>query len=72
VDGIVLAGGSAFGLEASSGVRRFLAQKGVGVETPAAKIPLVVSGILYDLSIGKSTEHPSREMGEAAAAGKGA
>ncbi len=68
IHAVVFAGGSAFGLEAASGVRRFLAQKGVGVETPSAKIPLVVSGILYDLSIGKSTAHPSREMGEAAAA----
>jgi L-aminopeptidase/D-esterase-like protein len=68
IHAVVFAGGSAFGLEAASGVRRFLAHKGIGIETPSAKIPLVVSGILYDLSIGKSSAHPSREMGEAAAA----
>lgn len=68
IHAVVFAGGSAFGLEAAAGVRRFLAHKGIGVETPSAKVPLVVSGILYDLSIGKSTAHPSREMGEAAAA----
>jgi L-aminopeptidase/D-esterase-like protein len=68
IHAVVFAGGSAFGLEAAAGVRRFLAHKGVGVETTSARIPLVVSGILYDLSIGKSTAHPSREMGEVAAA----
>lgn len=68
IHAVVFAGGSAFGLEAAAGVRRFLAHKGVGVETPSAKVPLVVSGILYDLSLGKASAHPSREMGEAAAA----
>jgi L-aminopeptidase/D-esterase-like protein len=68
IHAVVFAGGSAFGLEAASGVRRFLAHKGIGVETPSAKVPLVVSAILYDLSIGKSSAHPTREMGESAAA----
>ena len=68
IHAVVFAGGSAFGLEAASGVRRFLAHKGIGVETPSAQVPLVVSAILYDLSIGKSSAHPTREMGESAAA----
>jgi L-aminopeptidase/D-esterase-like protein len=49
VHAVVLAGGSAFGLEAASGVRRFLEQKGVGFETRAAKVPIVPCAILYDL-----------------------
>src|SRR5205085_4443980 len=68
VHGIVLAGGSAFGLEAASGVRRFLERKGVGFETGAAKVPIVPCAILYDLGIGKPNVRPTREMGEAAAA----
>jgi L-aminopeptidase/D-esterase-like protein len=68
IHAVVFAGGSAFGLEAASGVRRFLAHKNIGVETPSARVPLVVSAILYDLSIGKSSAHPTREMGEWAAA----
>ena len=68
IHAVVFAGGSAFGLEAAAGVRRFLAHKGIGVETPSAKVPLVVSAILYDLSIGKASAHPTREMGEAASA----
>jgi len=65
---VVLAGGSAFGLEAASGVRRFLAQKGVGYHLGGPPVPLVPAAILYDLSIGKRGVHPTREMGESAAA----
>jgi L-aminopeptidase/D-esterase-like protein len=68
IHAILLAGGSAFGLEAASGVRRFLEHKGVGFETGAAKVPLVPAAILYDLGIGKSSARPTRELGEAAAA----
>jgi L-aminopeptidase/D-esterase-like protein len=68
IHAVVFAGGSAFGLEAASGVRRFLERKGVGFETTAAKIPLVPAAILYDLGLGKSSARPTREMGEAAAA----
>ncbi|MCS6951435.1 MAG: P1 family peptidase [Bryobacteraceae bacterium] len=68
VHAVVLAGGSAFGLEAASGVRRFLEQRGVGFATRAAKVPIVPCAILYDLGIGKSSVRPTREMGEAAAA----
>ncbi len=66
IHAVVLAGGSAFGLEAASGVRRFLAHKGIGVTT--FPVPLVVSAILYDLAFAKPGVHPTREMGEAAAA----
>ncbi|MCC6391848.1 MAG: P1 family peptidase [Bryobacterales bacterium] len=68
VHGVTLAGGSAFGLEAASGVRRFLAEKGVGFAFGGAHIPIVPGAILFDLGIGKATARPNREMGEAAAA----
>src|SRR5438034_1965602 len=68
VHAVVFAGGSAFGLEAASGVRRYLERKGVGFETAAAKVPIVPCAILYDLGIGKPNVRPTREMGEAAAA----
>jgi L-aminopeptidase/D-esterase-like protein len=68
VHAVVLAGGSAFGLEAASGVRRYLEQKGVGFRTSAARVPIVPGGIIYDLAIGKPNVRPTREMGEAAAA----
>jgi L-aminopeptidase/D-esterase-like protein len=65
---VVLAGGSAFGLEAASGVRRFLEHRGIGFQTGAAVVPIVPCAILYDLAIGKPNVRPTREMGEAAAA----
>jgi len=68
IHALVFAGGSAFGLEAASGVRRYLEQKGIGYTTRAAKVPLVPCAILYDLTIGKAGVRPTREMGEAAAA----
>jgi len=68
VHGVVLAGGSAFGLEAASGVRRYLAQHNAGFKTTYGVVPIVPSAILYDLGIGKAHVRPSREMGEAAAA----
>ena len=68
VHAVVLAGGSAFGLEAASGVRRYLERKGVGFDTGAAKVPIVPGAILYDLGIGRADVRPTREMGEAAAA----
>jgi L-aminopeptidase/D-esterase-like protein len=67
VHGVVLAGGSAFGLEAVSGVRRYLERQGVGFATGYARVPIVPGAILYDLGIGKANVRPTREMGEAAA-----
>ena len=67
IHGIVLAGGSAFGLESAAGVRRYLERRGVGVTTPAAKVPIVPAAILYDLGIGKANIRPTISMGEAAA-----
>ena len=66
INAVCLAGGSAFGLEASAGVRRYLEHKGIGYDTGVAKVPLVPAAILFDLAIGKAHAHPSREMGEAA------
>src|SRR5215831_7257557 len=68
IHAVVLSGGSAFGLETCSGVRRFLEHKGVGYPTGHAQVPLVAGAILYDLGIGKANVRPTREMGEAAAA----
>ena len=68
VHAVVLAGGSAFGLEAASGVRRYLERQGIGFPTGTARVPIAVGAILYDLGIGKPNVRPTREMGEVAAA----
>jgi L-aminopeptidase/D-esterase-like protein len=68
IHAICLSGGSAFGLEAASGVRNYLEKQGVGFPTGAARVPLVPAAILYDLGIGRSDVRPGRELGAAAAA----
>jgi L-aminopeptidase/D-esterase-like protein len=67
IHGVMLAGGSAFGLEAASGLRRYLERRGAGYPTAAAKVPIVPAAILYDLGIGRADVRPSLAMGEAAA-----
>lgn len=68
IHGVCLAGRSVFGLEAASGVRRFLEHKGVGFQFGPVKVPLVVGAILFDFGVGKPAIRPTREMGESAAA----
>jgi L-aminopeptidase/D-esterase-like protein len=68
VHGIVLSGGSAFGLETASGVRRYLEQNGVGFRFGHGVVPIVPCAVLFDLDIGKRGIRPTREMGETAAA----
>jgi L-aminopeptidase/D-esterase-like protein len=67
IHAVVLSGGSAFGLETCSGVRRWLASRGVGFETRYGPVPLVAGAILYDLGLARDGIRPGREMGEAAA-----
>ncbi len=68
VHAIVLAGGSAFGLDAASGVMRHLEEKKIGFNTGAARVPIVPSAILYDLSLGRADVRPDSVMGAHAAA----
>lgn len=63
VHAVVLAGGSAFGLEAATGVMRYLEEKGVGFDTRIAKVPIVPAAILFDLGIGRSDVRPDAAMG---------
>ena len=66
LDAIILAGGSAFGLEAASGVRRALEKQGIGFSTGVARVPIVPGAILFDLGIGRADVRPGLEMGEKA------
>jgi len=68
VHAVTLAGGSAFGLEAGCGVRRFLEQKGAGFLFGGTRVPVVPSMVLFDLGFAKQGVRPAREMGEAACA----
>jgi L-aminopeptidase/D-esterase-like protein len=67
VHAVVLAGGSAFGLDAASGVMKYLAEQKIGYGLGARRVPIVPAAILFDLDLGKSAHHPDPEMGYAAA-----
>lgn len=66
VHAVVLAGGSAFGLDAASGVMKYLAEQKIGYGLGASRVPIVPAAILFDLGLGKSARHPDPEMGYAA------
>jgi L-aminopeptidase/D-esterase-like protein len=68
LDGVVLAGGSAFGLEAIWGVMQYLEERGVGFRTSQTVVPHVAGAILYDLGVGDARVRPDRAMGYRAAA----
>ena len=67
VHAIVLAGGSAFGLDAASGVMKYLAEQKIGFGLGANRVPIVPAAILFDLGLTKSTRRPDADMGYAAA-----
>ncbi len=63
VHGVMLSGGSAFGLSAASGAMSYLEKRGIGFETHFARVPIVPSAILYDLGIGDASVRPDSAMG---------
>jgi L-aminopeptidase/D-esterase-like protein len=63
VQAIVLSGGSAFGLDAATGVMRYLEEQGFGYETSAGKVPIVPAAIVFDLNIGDSKIRPGADQG---------
>lgn len=63
INAVVLSGGSAFGLEAGSGVMRYLEEKGVGFKVGERSIPIVTQASLYDLEVGSGDIRPDRDMG---------
>ena len=67
VHGIVLAGGSAFGLGAAGGVMAYLEEQGLGYDVGVTKVPLVVQSDLFDLTVGDPFVRPDPEMGYRAA-----
>ncbi|WP_223555064.1 P1 family peptidase [Lysinibacillus sphaericus] len=67
VHGICLSGGSAFGLDAATGVMQYLEEQGVGVDAGVTTIPIVPSAVLFDLFIGDPKTRPTAKMGYDAA-----
>ena len=63
IHGLLLTGGSAFGLDAASGVMKYLEEKGVGFDVGVTKVPIVCGAALFDLVIGDHKVRPDKEMG---------
>lgn len=63
INAVVLSGGSAFGLEAGSGVMKYLEEKGIGFKIGERSIPIVAQASLYDLEVGSGDLRPDCEMG---------
>ncbi len=60
---ILLTGGSAFGLDAASGVRRWLEEQGVGFDTGVVRVPIVPAAVIFDLGVGNPAVRPTAEWG---------
>jgi L-aminopeptidase/D-esterase-like protein len=62
VHAVILAGGSAFGLDAAGGVMRYLEERGIGFDVQVTRIPIVPAAILFDLRLGDARARPDAGM----------
>ena len=63
---VLLTGGSAFGLDAASGVVRYLEERGYGFSAGGYRVPIVPAAVLFDLSVGDGNVRPDAHSGYAA------
>jgi len=64
VNAVLLAGGSAFGLDAAAGVMQFLEERDYGFKVRSkVRVPIVPAAVIFDLLIGNSKIRPDKEMG---------
>ena len=66
VHAVLLTGGSAFGLDAASGVMRWLDERGHGLAVGPARVPIVPAAVLFDLWVGDPNIRPDANAGYAA------
>ncbi len=66
VQAVVLTGGSAYGLDAASGVMRWLEEREIGFNVGVGVVPIVPAAVLFDLTIGDPKARPNAEAGYAA------
>ncbi len=73
VHAVLLTGGSAFGLDAATGVVRYLEERGVGFDARGIRVPIVPGAVLFDLTVGSARIRPNADAGYRAclAAGDG-
>ena len=63
VHAVILAGGSAFGLDAAAGVMRYLEERAIGFDVQVTRVPIVCGAVLFDLTIGDWRIRPDKDMG---------
>lgn len=68
IHAVMLAGGSAFGLDAAAGVMQYLEAAGIGFDVAVARVPIVSAAVLFDLPCGDPRVRPDKAMGYAACA----
>ena len=66
VHAVMLAGGSAYGLDAAAGVMQYLEEQDCGLDTGVCKVPIVPAAVIYDLAYKNAKIRPDKEMGYAA------
>jgi L-aminopeptidase/D-esterase-like protein len=66
IHAVLLTGGSAFGLAAADGVVRWLAEHGIGYETPITNVPIVPAAVIFDGGAGDPDKRPNADAGYAA------
>ncbi|MCM3142546.1 P1 family peptidase [Brevibacillus sp. MER 51] len=67
VHAICLSGGSAYGLDAATGVMQYLEEQGIGLDVGYGVVPIVPAAVLFDLAVGDYRVRPDRHMGYEAA-----
>ncbi len=63
VHAVLLAGGSAFGLDAAAGVMQYLEEREIGFDVQVTRVPVVCGAVLFDLALGDHRIRPDKEMG---------
>jgi L-aminopeptidase/D-esterase-like protein len=63
VNAVLLTGGSAYGLDAASGVMRYLEEHGIGYDMGVARVPIVPAAAIYDLAFGSASIRPDAAAG---------
>ena len=63
IHGLVLSGGSAYGLDSASGVMKYLEEENIGLNVGVGVVPIVPAAVIFDLACGNPKVRPDLEMG---------
>lgn len=63
IHGIMIVGGSSFGLDATGGALRFLEERSIGYDVLVTKIPIIPTAVIFDLGFGRFNVRPDERMG---------